>query len=140
MCIFLEEFDPVRQLIWRAEWGRVMRKRLSFALFWHSANGFPWRNGGRLPIYNACVCKTRKRNAIYFRFCSCSFPCVRAGGKDTFAKSQLLVIYDVKRKKYFANRVAKLAKWQRTRSREIVSLHRFISLHAFHFIARISLQ
>src|SRR5260370_24399608 len=35
-------------------------------------------------------------------------------GKDTPAKSQPLVIYDVKLKKYFANRVGKLANWQRT--------------------------
>ena len=56
-----------------------------------------------------------------------SFPCVRARGKVTWAKSQTLVIYDVKFEKYFANRVAKLAKWQCPRSRETLSLQ---SLHA----------
>src|SRR6266851_8861922 len=59
-----------------------------------------------------------------------SFPWVRAGGKDTFGKSQLLAIYDVKLEKYFANRVANLAKRQSTRSRETGSLHRCTSLHA----------
>jgi hypothetical protein len=39
---------------------------------------------------------------------------VRARGKDTFGKSQPLVIYDVKLEKYFANRGAKLANWQST--------------------------
>jgi hypothetical protein len=60
---------------------------------------------------------------------------MRAGGKDTPAKSQPFVIYDLKSTKYFANRVARLAKWQSTRSREIVSLHRFVSFHCMHFIA-----
>ena len=53
-----------------------------------------------------------------------SFPCVRAGGKDTFCKSQLLASYEVKLEKYFANRVANLAKRQSTRSRKTSSLHR----------------
>src|SRR6266851_4786026 len=59
-----------------------------------------------------------------------SFPCVRAGGKDTPAKSQPLVIYGLKLKKYFANRVARLAKRQSTRSQETGSLHRCTTLHA----------
>src|SRR5260370_25299237 len=58
-----------------------------------------------------------------------SFPCVRAGGKDTFGKSQLLAIYDVKLEKYFANRVANLAKRQSTRSGAPLSLHRCTTLH-----------
>src|SRR6266851_413897 len=53
-----------------------------------------------------------------------SSPCVRAGGKDTFGKSQPIVIYDVKLKKYFANRAAKLAKWQTTPFPGTWSLHR----------------
>src|SRR5216683_459748 len=55
-----------------------------------------------------------------------SFPCVRAGGKDTPAKSQPLAIYDVKFQEYFANRVGNLAKRQSTRSpgnRFVASLH-----------------
>src|SRR5713226_9030573 len=55
-----------------------------------------------------------------------SSPCVRVRGKDTFGKSQALVNYDVNSEKYFANGVERLAKWQRTLSREIVSLHRCI--------------
>jgi len=41
-----------------------------------------------------------------------SYPRVRAGGKVTPAKSQFLVIYAVKFRDYFANRVANLAKRQ----------------------------
>src|SRR6266851_1897886 len=51
-----------------------------------------------------------------------SFPCVRASGKDTPPKSQPFVIYDVKFQKYFANGVARLAKWQTTPSPETGSL------------------
>jgi hypothetical protein len=43
-----------------------------------------------------------------------SFPREGARGKDILAKSQPLVIYDVKDEKYFANCGLKLAKWQRT--------------------------
>src|SRR5260370_4028886 len=51
-----------------------------------------------------------------------SFPGVRTRSKDTPAKPQLLVIYDVKFKTYLANPPARLAKWQSTRSRATSSL------------------
>ncbi len=59
-------------------------------------------------------------------FCRARASTPREGqrGKVTPAKSQPLVIYDLRFEKYFANRVAKLAKRQRTPSREIFSLHR----------------
>ncbi len=38
ICVFLEEFDPLRQFHWLAEGGGMMRKRLASALFWPSAN------------------------------------------------------------------------------------------------------
>jgi hypothetical protein len=50
---------------WRAEGGGAMKKCLTPAFFWPSANEFPWREGGcilRMPR----VCKTRRRRAIHF--------------------------------------------------------------------------
>ena len=66
MCIFLEEFGPLRQFPWRAEGGDALRKSLTPAFFWPSANSLAWREGGGIA-YVACVCKTRRRNAIHFR-------------------------------------------------------------------------
>jgi hypothetical protein len=95
----------------------VLRKCETPAFFWPSADCLAWRTKAeRARVAQACPELARVRRL--------SFPSMRAGGKDTFAKSQLLVIYDVTPKKYFANRVAKLAKWQTTPSPETESLHR----------------
>jgi hypothetical protein len=107
------------------------------------------RDRPRLPP----ICWTFPPFAEFCRL-GASFPRVGEVGKVTPAKSQPLVAYDLKLQKYFANRVANLAKWQRSRSGKTISLnrcnrcmqslqrcnemkrmHRFISFHEFHFIS-----
>ena len=43
--LFLEEFDPLRQLSWLAEGGGLMQRCMTSVLFWPSANSLPWRDG-----------------------------------------------------------------------------------------------
>jgi hypothetical protein len=47
LCGFLEEFDPLRQFSWRAEGGGAMKKCLTPASFWPSANRLAWRKATR---------------------------------------------------------------------------------------------
>jgi hypothetical protein len=43
--LFPEDSDPFRHFSWRAEGGGGREIRLTYMLFWPSANSLPWRKG-----------------------------------------------------------------------------------------------
>src|SRR5260370_4880594 len=45
-CIFLGDFDPFRHISCLAEGGLACRICYTGGVFWPSANGLPWREGG----------------------------------------------------------------------------------------------
>jgi hypothetical protein len=92
---------PVKPIHLAGGVGRAVTKCWTRSLVWHSANYLPWRNGAAEARAGRCCHRLPGAR---------SFPCVRAGGKVTPAKSQPFVISDVKLQKYFANRVAKFGK------------------------------
>src|SRR5438105_4404607 len=70
MCIFLEEFDPLRHLSWLAEGGGGARKRLTCALFWPSANSLAWRGGGAARLCRVCVKLAGAAQSIFSPLCA----------------------------------------------------------------------
>src|SRR5438034_1906167 len=115
MCIFLEEFDPLRHLSWLAEGGGGARKRLTCALFWPSANSLAWREGGCSPrVSRVCVKLAGAAQSIFPPYAR-SNQSERQFGKVLGGKSQMIVTSHVAFIEYFVNRLSSLAKWQRTR-------------------------
>jgi len=98
---------PLRQLYWRAEWvAWPEQARLS-----RSFGPPPIAGLGAKGMPCPRICPELAAAGRH------SYPCVRAGGKVLACISQSVVETGLKLKKYFANRVGSLAKWQTTLAR-----------------------